>query len=175
MALVWLQFGYSSGVWTKHCWLSMPLVVRGWAASLRATPHFGTEITKRSIKKAAASVFKLPLGDGAWGLRLVTASQVTDSVTNPWHLQMIDSSAGRSSARGGGGMAHREGSQGAGTHTGTWKDQQQHFSRAPCFFKAREGLHIFSFCPLYLFLFRGFGPVWEKSPSEVSIHNVESF
>lgn len=114
MALVWLQFGYSSGVWTKHCWLSMPLVVRGWAASLRATPHFGTEITKRSIKKAAASVFKLPLGDGAWGLRLVTASQVTDSVTNPSHLQMIDSSAGRSSARGGRGGAwltgrgHRE-------------------------------------------------------------------
>lgn len=94
-----------------------------------------------------------------------------------WHLQMIDSSAGREFSTGMTGVrGHREGSQGAGTHIGTWKDQQQYLSRAPHFFKAREGLHILTFFPLSRFLFRGFGPVFEKkSPSEVSIHNEETF
>lgn len=61
------------------------------------------------------------------------------------------------------GQGQRVGSRGAGTHIGTWKDQQQYLSRAlHFFFKAREGLHILTFFPLSLFLFGGFGPVFEK-------------
>lgn len=52
-------------------------------------------------------------GTWRWGLWLVTTRQVCDSVTPPWRLQMIDSSAGRSSAQewqGSGvtGRGHRE-------------------------------------------------------------------
>lgn len=88
-------------------------------------------------------------GTGRWGLWLVTISQVCDSVTPPWRLQMIDSSAGRSSAQewqglGVRGRGHRE----LGHNIGTWKDQQQYLSRALHFLKQERGyifLHFFLF------------------------------
>lgn len=169
MALVWLQFGYSSGVWTKQCLLAMPLVVRGWAAS-----HFGIETTQEDEYQKCKSQSLICLsGTGRWGLWLVTTCQVFDSVTPPRHLQMIDSSAGRSSAQewqGSGVRGRRE--QG---HIGTWKDQQQYLSEAP-HFKAREGLHILTFFFLFLFFFSEVLVLsLSKSPSEVSIHNEVTF
>lgn len=172
LVFVWLKlwhwFGYSLVTVQEFGlskWLpSMPLVVRGWAASLRAIPHFGIETTHEEEYQKCNSVgLWSASGTGRWGLWLVTTSQVCDSVTPPWPAddwQLCGSgfSTGMTGVRG-----QREGSQGAGTHIGTWEDQQQYLSRAPrFFFKAREGLHIHTFFPLSLFLFRGFGPVFEK-------------
>lgn len=112
-------------------------------------------------------------GTERWGLWLVTPSQVCDSVTPPWRLQMIDSSACRGSAQECGVRGQGSGSQGAGTHIGTWEDQQQYLSRAPHFLKQERG-YIF----LHFFLFF-FSKVLvlslRKSPSEVSIHNEATF
>lgn len=157
----------------------MPLVVRGWAASLRAIPHFGIETTQEGgVSKMQQYESLICLcGTGRWGLWLVTTCQVFDSVTplmapaDDWQLC-------------GSGVQHRndrgQGSQGGVTRS---RDTYWHLKGptaipfwSSTFFKAREGLHILTFFPLSRFLFRGFGPVFEKkSPSEVSIHNEETF
>lgn len=168
VALVWLQFGYSSCVWTKQCWLAMPLVVRGWAASLRAIPHFGIETTQEEEYQKCNNSVSLwspsVTGSGRWALWLVTTCQVLDSATAPRHLPMIDSSVGRSSAQewqGSGvrGRGHREQGHILAPEGPT---AILLYNSAFYFFKAREGLHILTLFPLFLFLFRGFGPVFEK-------------
>lgn len=103
-------------------------------------------------------------GTGRWGfvaghhLPGVWLSDTPMAPADDWQLCGSEFSTGMTGVRG-----QREGSQGAGTRIGTWKDQQQYLSRAPHFLKQERGyifLHIFF--PLSLFLFRGFGPVFEK-------------
>lgn len=117
-------------------------------------------------------------GTGRWALRLVTTCQVFDSATAPRHLQMIDSSAGRSSAQewqGSGvrGRGHRE--QGhilapGRTNSNTFLELCIVF-----FFKAREGA-TYSYFFLFLFFFSEVLVLsLRKSPSEVSLHNEETF
>lgn len=170
---VWLRmrhwFGYSlvtvQGVWTKQM----------VACNAFGSQRMSCISERRSTfwcwedeyqKCNSVSLWSASVGLGDEGLLLVTTCQVCGSVTPSQCLQMIDSSAGSEFSTGMTGVrGQREGSQGAGTHIGTWEDQQQYLSRAPhifFFFKAREGLHIFTFFPLSLFLFGGFGPVFEK-------------
>lgn len=171
LVFVWLRlwhwFGYSlvtvQEFGLSKWLLAMPLVVRGWAASLRAIPHFGiwtTEEAEYQKMQQCQSLICLG-GTGRWGLWLVTTSQVCDSVTPPWRLQMIDSSVGRSSARewqGSGvrGRGHRE----LGHILAPERTNSNTFLELRIFFKAREGLHILTFFPLSLF--GGFGPVFVK-------------
>ncbi len=112
-ALVWLQFGYSSGGFGLSKWLlAMPLVVRGWAASLRVVPHFGAERT--SIKNVTVSVFDPPLWD--WETRVCYWSPPARCVAQ-WHphsaCRWLTALRGQSSAQewqGSGvrGRGHRE-------------------------------------------------------------------
>lgn len=96
-------------------------------------------------------------GTGRWGFWLVTTCQVFDSVTPPRHLQMIDSSAGRSSTQEWQGSGVRgRGSRGVGTHIGTWKDQQQYLSRAPQFLKQERGYIFVNFFSSFSFSFQRF-------------------
>lgn len=86
-----------------------------------------------------------------------------DSVTPPWRLQMIDSSGSEFSTglTGSGvrGRGHRE----LGHILAPERTNSNIFLELRCLcvvvalFKAREGVHILTF-----FLFRGFGPVFEK-------------
>lgn len=78
----------------------------------------------RSIKNATVSGFDLPLWD--WEMRFVTGRHQTgvrlsDTPIAPaddWQLCGSKFSTGMKGVKG-----QREGSQGAGTHIGTWKDQ----------------------------------------------------
>lgn len=168
LVFVWLKlwhwFGYSlvrvQEFGLSNVLLAMPLVVRGWAASLRVIPHFGIETAQEDEYQKCNSVSLwsafVGLGDevSVW---LVTTCQVFDSVTPPRHLQMIDSSAGRSSTQEWQGSGVRgRGSRGVGTHIGTWKDQQQYLSRAPQFLKQERGYIFVNFFSSFSFSFQRF-------------------
>lgn len=145
LVFVWLRlwhwFGYSLVTlqeFGQSKWLLVvPLVVRGWAASLKAIPQFGIEDYARGavLKKCNSVILwsvSVGLGDEVccWSppARCVAQQHLRGC------LQMIDSSAGRSSAQEWQGSGVRgRGSEGAGTHIGTWEDQQQYLSGAPLF------------------------------------------
>lgn len=184
LVFVWLRlwhwYGYSlvtvQEFGLSNVLLAMPLVVRRWAASLKAIPHFALRLCKRrGIKNATVSGFDLPLWDRE--MRFVTGHHqpgVCDSVTPPWHLQMIDSSAGQGSAqewRGSGvrGRGHRE-----LEHILAPERTNSIIFLELCTFKAREGLHILTL--LFLFFFSEVLVLsLRKSPSEVSIQNKVTY
>lgn len=167
---LWHWFGYSlvTGVWTKQ------MVAFNAFGSQRMSCISESRSTFWYWDYAGGGVSKMQqcqaliclCGTGRWGVcdwsppaRCVTQWHPPMAPADDWQLCGSEFSTGMTGVRG-----QREGSQGAGTHIGTWEDQQQYLSRAPrfFFFKAREGLHILTFFPLSLFLFRGFGPVFEK-------------
>lgn len=160
--------------------LSMPLVVRGWAASLRAIPHFGIRTTQEEEyqKMQQCQALICLCGTGRWGLWLVTTNQVCDSVTPPWRLQMIDSSAGQSSAQewqGSGvrGRVHRE----LGHILAPERTNSNIFLELRCFvvvFLKQERGYIFLHFFLFFFL-EVLVLSLRKSSSEVSIHNEVTF
>lgn len=122
-------------------------------------------------------------GTGRWGLRLVTTSQVCDSVTPPRCLQMIDSSAGRSSAQewqGSGvrGRGHRELGHILAperTNSNIFLELRISFFFFFFFLKQERG-YIFLHFFLFLFFFSEVLVLsLRKSPSEVSIHNEVTF
>lgn len=186
LVFVWLKlwnwFGYSLVTVQEFGlskWLpSMPLVVRGWAASLRAIPHFGIETTHEEEYQKCNSVgLWSASGTGRWGLWLVTTSQVCDSVTPPWRLQMIGSSAGQGSAqewKGSGvrGRGHRE----LGHILAPERTNSNIFLELRDFFLKQERGYIFIHFFLFLFFFSEVLVLsLRKSPSEVSIHNEVTF
>lgn len=161
---LWHWFGYSlvtvQEFGLSKWLLAMPLVVRGWAASLKAILPFGIETTREDEYQKCIKV-------SLWSASVGLGDEVCDwspPAAASLGLSMIDSSVGRSSAQ------EWKGQGSEGWVTGSW-DTYWHlrgptatsFKSSTYFFKAREGLHILTFF-LFLFFFfvGGFGPVFEK-------------
>lgn len=158
--------------------LAMPLVVRGWTASLRALPHFGIETTQEEEYQKCNSV-SLWSASAGLGVEVCYWSPPARCVAQ-WHpfgaCRWLTALWVGVQHRNDRGQGSEGGVTGSWTNIGTWEDQQQYFFRAPhFFFKAREGLHILTFFPLSLFLFWRFWSCLWESPSEVSIHIEETF
>lgn len=181
LVFVWLRlwhwFGYSlvtvQEFGLSKWLLAMPLVVRGWAASLRAILQFGIETAREDEYQKCIKV-------SLWSASVGLGDEVCDwspPAAASRGLPMIDSSAGRSSAQewqGSGvrGMGHRE----LGHILAPERTNRNIFQELRIFFKAREGLHILTVFPLSLFLLSEVLVLsLRKSPSEVSIHNEVTF
>lgn len=178
MALVWLQFGYSSGVWTKQMFACNAFGSQRMSCiSASQSTFWYWDYARGGVSKMQQCQSLICLcGTGRWGLLLVTTGQVCGSVTPPWHLQMIDSSVGWSSAQewqGSGvrGRGHRE----LGHILAPERTNSNTFLELRIFLKQERG-YIFLHFFLFLFFFSEVLVLsLRKSPSEVSIHNEVTF
>lgn len=157
--------------------LAMPLVVRGWTASLRALPHFGIETTQEeehqkcnsvSLRSASANRERRFLTGhhqpGAW------CSDTPFVPADDWQLCGWEFSTGMTGVRD-----QREGLQGAGQILAPERTNSNTFLELHVVFLKQERGYIFLHFFLSLFLFWRFWSCLWESPSEVSIHIEETF
>lgn len=185
LVFVWLRlwhwFGYSlvtvQEFGLSKWLLAMPLVVRGWAASLRAIPHFGIETTQEEeYQKCRVKSLICLCGTGRWGLLLATTSQVCGSMTPPWLPADDWQLCGSEFSTGMTGSGSEGGVRGSLGHIlAPERTNSNTFLELRIFLKQERG-YIFLHFFLFLFFFSEVLVLsLRKSPSEVSIHNEETF
>lgn len=135
------------------------------------------DYARGGVSKMQCQVFDLPLWD--WEVRFVTGHHQPGawlSNTPTVCLQMIDSSAGRSSAQewqGSGvrGRGHRE----LGHILAPERTKSNTFLELRIFLKQERGYIFLHFFLFLIFFSEVLVLSLRKSPSEVSIHNEETF